>query len=75
MTEPTNSELVAALLQGGPFAANPDGGAMAAISATAYKAGYLEGLLINLMHDVPGVRAEIEGRLATQKKMKGEDHV
>jgi len=68
MSQPTNEQLVADLLRNAMGRHNLD-----IISAAGFKAGYLEGLLVNLMHDVLGVRAEIEGRIATQLKMEKED--
>lgn len=68
MDVPSNAELVAALVENAR-------GDLGAISSLGFKAGYLEGLLINLMFDIPGVRAEIEQRIAVQLKMKGEDNV
>lgn len=64
----SNSELVMLLVDNARGRQQQD-----ILSGSAFKAGYLEGLLVNLLHDVPGVRAEIEGRLATQLKMEKQD--
>lgn len=70
MSAPSNAKLVAALVE----SARSDH-SLGAIASVGFKAGYLEGLLINLMFDIPGVRADIEQRIARQLKMKGEDNV
>ena len=70
MAQPSNAELVTALVDN---ARGPD--PLGAIASVGFKAGYLEGLLINLMFDIPGVRDEIEQRIAAQLKVKGEDNV
>lgn len=70
MDAPSNAELVAALVENARSGHN-----LGAIASVGFKAGYLEGLLINLMFDIPGVRADIEQRIEKQLSMKGEVNV
>jgi len=70
MDAPSNAELVAALVENARSGHN-----LGTIASVGFKAGYLEGLLINLMFDIPGVRADIEQRIEKQLSMKGEVNV